>query len=56
MNDADLLKLVASEREAVRQVRFATSGSKGRDVKKMRDSKKEIARALTELSARHTSN
>ncbi len=54
INDEGLLKLVASERESLRQIRFATSGSKGRDVKKMRESKKKIARALTELSARNS--
>jgi len=51
-SDADLVALVREKREALRQVRFATSGSKGRDVKKLRESKKEIARALTELSKR----
>jgi ribosomal protein L29 len=50
--DRELLALVTEKREALRQVRFATSGSKGRDVKKLRESKKEIARALTELSQR----
>lgn len=53
MTDKDLGALVAEKREALRQVRFATSSSRGRDVKKMRESKKEIARALTELSARN---
>lgn len=52
MTDKDLVTLVTEKREALRQVRFATSGSKGRDVKKLRESKKEIARALTELSLR----
>lgn len=52
MQDNDLIALVAKEREALRQVRFATSSSRGRDVKKLRESKKEIARALTELSSR----
>ncbi|GMU74002.1 MAG: hypothetical protein AMXMBFR44_2010 [Candidatus Campbellbacteria bacterium] len=52
MTDKDLVTLVTEKREALRQVRFATSSSRGRDVKKLRESKKEIARALTELSAR----
>lgn len=52
MTEKDLVALVREKREALRQVRFATSSSRGRDVKKMRESKKEIARALTELSAR----
>ncbi len=47
------MTLIAEKREALRQDRFAMSGSKGRDVKKMRESKKDVARALTELSSRH---
>lgn len=53
MTDKDLVALVSEKREALRQVRFATSSSRGRDVKKLRESKKEIARALTELSTRN---
>ncbi len=52
MTDKDLIALVGEKREAMRQVRFATSSSRGRDVKQLRESKKDIARALTELSSR----
>ena len=51
-NDTELIVLITEKREALRQDRFAMSGSKGRDVKKMRESKKDVARALTELSGR----
>lgn len=52
-NDNELMVLIAEKREALRQDRFALSGSKGRDVKKMRESKKDVARALTELTKRN---
>lgn len=44
---AELTNFVAEKREELRQIRFATAGSKGRDVKKMHEAKKDIARALT---------
>ena len=51
-NDAELTAFVQEAKEAMRQQRFAVAGSKGRDVKKMREDKKDIARALTALRAR----
>ncbi len=50
--DAELRAFVQEKREALRQERFAIAGSKGRDVKKMRADRRDIARALTELSRR----
>jgi ribosomal protein L29 len=44
---AELTSFVAEKREELRQIRFAIAGSKGRDVKKMHEAKKDIARALT---------
>ncbi len=51
-NDKDLSSLVKEKREALRQERFAVAGSKGRNVKLIRESRKDIARALTALKAR----
>lgn len=51
-SDKDLVATVATEREAVRAFRFGTAGSATRNVRAVRASKKEIARALTELNRR----
>lgn len=51
-NDNDLSGFVKEKREALRQERFATAGSKGRNVKLARETRKDIARALTALRAR----
>lgn len=48
----DLTKLVADKREELRALRFNVAGSKTRNVKLARSLRKEIARALTALSAR----
>jgi ribosomal protein L29 len=48
----DLRKLVAEKREALRRLRFASSGSKNRNVKEARTLHKQVARALTELNKR----
>ena len=49
MKDADLAKLVSEKREVVRGFRFGT-GSK--NVGELRESRKDVARALTELNLR----
>ncbi|MES2007249.1 MAG: 50S ribosomal protein L29 [Patescibacteria group bacterium] len=48
----DLAKLVVDKREILRTLRFSASGSKNRNVKQARNLRKEVARALTEVSAR----
>jgi ribosomal protein L29 len=48
----DLQKFVNEKREALRALRFSASGSKNKNVKQARTLRKEIARALTETSAR----
>ena len=48
----DLAKFVSEKREALRVSRFAASGSKNHNVKEARSIRKEIARALTEATAR----
>jgi ribosomal protein L29 len=48
---ADLEKLLADKREALRAFRFGVSGSKVRNVKEGREIKRDIARIMTELKA-----
>ena len=49
----DLEKLLLEKRKALRIFRFSISGSKVKDVKEGKNIRKEIARILTELSARN---
>jgi ribosomal protein L29 len=51
-NDADLTTLVREQREVLRTVRFGTGGVGSGDVQKIRDARKQIAWAETEISAR----
>lgn len=48
----DLAKLVSDKREELRALRFSASGSKNRNVKLSRTLRKDVARALTEATAR----
>ncbi len=48
----DLSKLVADKREALRHFRFGSTGSKTKNVKFGRTTRKDIARIMTELSIR----
>lgn len=50
--EKDLVKMLYEKRESLRKFRFGISGSKTRNVKEGRDTKKEIARILTELHRR----
>jgi ribosomal protein L29 len=52
-SDTELAELVESARETVREERFKDAGSRKASV--IRKAKTEIARALTELSARRNS-
>lgn len=47
----ELNKIVQDKREELRAMRFSIAGSTNRNVKHQKGLKKEIARALTELSA-----
>lgn len=49
MNDKDLASFVAEKRESIREARFNHAS---RDVRAVRAAKKEVARALTELTNR----
>lgn len=51
----ELMKLVAQTREELRAIRFGAAGSQDRNVNKQKTLRKQIARALTELSATKTS-
>jgi ribosomal protein L29 len=51
-SEADLKKLVADKKDALRSSRFGVAGSRARNVKEARTTRREIARALTELRAR----
>lgn len=48
----ELAKFVAGKREELRSLRFSATGSKNKNVKQAHNLHKEIARALTEASAR----
>ncbi len=53
--DAELVALIREQREHLRTVRFGTGGVGSGDVKKVRESRTQIAWAMTELSARRVS-
>ena len=50
--DAELVAHVNEKRQELRKFRFGVAGAGTRDVKAARKAKKEVARALTELTAR----
>tara|TARA_B100000745_G_C20114453_1_gene381479 strand:- start:895 stop:1107 length:213 start_codon:yes stop_codon:yes gene_type:complete len=54
-SDAELTSMVQGNRETLRDTRFGTAGAGSADVKKVREAKKDTARALTELNARKRS-
>ena len=49
-NAADLNRLLAEKRESLRSFRFGGAGSKTKNVKEGRATRKEIARILTVLN------
>lgn len=51
-NDGELNKLLTEKREALRKFRFDVTGTRIRNVREGRNLRKEIARILTEQSAR----
>ncbi len=52
---AELQKLIAEKREALRAFRFGGAGSRTRNVREGRNLRREIAQILTELRAREIS-
>jgi len=53
-NDADVVTFVAEKREELRKIRFGIAGSSMRNSHAVRNIRKDIARALTELQKRTT--
>ena len=51
-SNKDLIKTLNEKREVLRKFRFGISGSKTRDVKEGRNSRKVVARILTELNSK----
>ena len=51
-SDADLVKLVLEKREELRIFRFGTAGSSMRNTKAIRNTRRDIARLLTEANVR----
>lgn len=51
-SDTELQKLLAEKRAAVRQFRFDVTGSKAKNVKEGSNTRKDVARILTELGSR----
>lgn len=53
ISDKELLKTIDEKRVALKEFRLGSSGSKLKDVKVGRNLRKDIARLLTEVSARN---
>jgi ribosomal protein L29 len=51
-NNKDLIKSLNEKRDMLRKFRFGISGSKTRNVKEGKNSRKEVAQILTELRSR----
>jgi len=51
-SDKELEKALKDTREELRKFRFSQAGSSTRDVKAGKESRKQIARILTEISSR----
>jgi len=51
-NDAELVKFVEEKREELRKIRFGSAGSNMRNTRSIRNLRREIAQALTEVSTR----
>ncbi|MFC1720649.1 50S ribosomal protein L29 [Patescibacteria group bacterium] len=50
--EKDLEKELSKQREGLREFRFGVSGSKVKNTKEGKNTRKEIARIMTELNAR----
>jgi len=53
-NDADLVKFISEKRGELHKLRFGVTGSGMRNTHAIRDARREIAQALTELNVRTT--
>ena len=54
-NDTDLVTMITEMREELRKLRFGTAGSGMRNSHAVRNLRRDIARALTELTKRSKS-
>ena len=54
--DADMRKMLADKREALRVFRFGAAGAKTKNVKEGRAIRKDIARILTAMNGKKESN
>lgn len=55
-NIAELEKMLAQKREALRGFRFGEAGSRTRNVKEGRSLRREVAQILTEMRSRELAN
>jgi len=55
-NMKDLHKALADKREELRNFRFGTAGSKTRNTKSAKNTRKDVARIMTELNAQRIMN
>ncbi len=55
LSDKEIEKLLEEKRSSVRQFRFDVSGSKVKNIKEGANARKDVARLLTDLSARRVS-
>lgn len=56
LGDTELVKTLSEKREALRVFRFASAGSKTKNVKEGLGHRRSIAKILTELRARELKN
>jgi len=56
LSDSDLDKKIKNKREDLRQIRFDVAGTKAKDVKQARNTRRDVARLLTEANKRRISN
>ena len=54
-SDAELAKIIAETNDALRALRFDLAAGKVKDISKIRDAKKAVARAMTFLKERKLS-
>lgn len=52
MNDTDLVKFIQEKRDSLQKIHFGTAGSGTKNTRIIRNTRREIAQALTELTKR----
>ncbi len=51
-NDNELIKFIEEKREELRKIRFGTAGAGQRNTRTIRNLRREVAQALTEVTVR----